>query len=86
LFIAIVFQPKPIRLSTKTGLPLGVFEKKGLTARALANLDAANREVDDDVASVAISVISTLSLRPKGETPEERLVRKHALKEYRKVS
>ncbi|KAF4526743.1 hypothetical protein B566_EDAN015090 [Ephemera danica] len=79
--------PKLIRVSAKTGIPVGVLsERKGLTARALASLDAANgsHSRDDDSASVAISVLSALSIRPKGESPAERQARKQALKEYRK--
>ncbi|XP_059473693.1 protein LTV1 homolog [Neocloeon triangulifer] len=74
-----------IKISSKTGMPIGVLGK-GLTARALATLDAENDKVsrDDEEMSAAVSILSTLSVRPKNETSEERIARKHALKEYRK--
>lgn len=79
-----------IKVSGKTGVPLGVLRDarhSGLTSKGLAALEksfAAERGDEDEVASVATSAISQLSLRPKGETPEERKQRKQALKEYRK--
>ncbi|XP_065334521.1 protein LTV1 homolog [Cloeon dipterum] len=74
-----------IKISAKTGMPVGVLGR-GLTAKALANLDAINglHAREDDEMSTALSVLSTLSIRPKDETPKERVQRKKALKLYRK--
>jgi hypothetical protein len=52
----------------------------------LATLDGENRKRDGEEMSQAISVLSTLSVRPKDETREEKTVRKLALKDYRRVS
>lgn len=66
-------------------MPVGVLGR-GLTASALATLDGDTKRRDGEEMSEAISILSTLSMRPKNETPEERTVRKLALKDYRRVS
>lgn len=80
--------PGKIRLSRKTGLPLGVFDSgnEKLTPKALAKLDAEQGSTPQaaDRAETIISTLSTLSIRPKDETPEERRERKRLLKEYRR--
>lgn len=78
-----------IRISKKTGLPIGVFDSGSgkLTMKALAKLDAEQERVPQNAAGRAesvISTLSTLSIRPKEETPEERRQRKKMLKEYRR--
>ncbi|XP_046386670.1 protein LTV1 homolog [Ischnura elegans] len=80
-----------IKISAKTGVPLGVLRSdrnSGLTPKGLAALDRAyameKRNGEDETVSVATSAISQLSFRPKEETPEERRLRKQALKNYRK--
>nr|CAD7258052.1 unnamed protein product [Timema shepardi] len=81
--------PRRIRISRKTGVPLDVWDSGNtskLTAKALAKFDASN-VVDSnshDGAESVISMLSTLSIRLKDETPEQRRERKKALKEYRK--
>ena len=74
-------------------MPLGVFDSgnEKLTAKALARLEA--EEGTEPLAHNAagraesiVSALSTLSVRPKGESSEERKERKRALKEYRRVS
>lgn len=85
--------PGKIRISRKTGLPLGVFDSgsEKLTSKALAKLNA-EQGMDPQAsnsgerAESVISTLSLLSIRPKDETPEEKRQRKQALKEYRRVS
>jgi len=73
-----------IVLSAKTGIPKDTLGR-GLTAAALKQLDLENNEnyEEDDLRSVA-SRVSTLSIRNKHETLEEKRVRKAALKEFRR--
>ncbi|KAK3909131.1 Protein LTV1-like protein [Frankliniella fusca] len=80
-----------IRISKKTGMPIGVFESgsEKLTMKALAKLDAEQGSGSAATnaagrAESVISTLSTLSIRPKDETPEERKQRKKMLKEYRR--
>lgn len=60
-----------------------------MTAKTLAQFDQQNESRNPNgprsVAETMKSTLSTLSVRPKDETPEERKQRKMALKEYRKV-
>jgi len=44
-----------------------------------------NKEAPKSGSKSVISALSMLSIRPKGETPEEKLKRKKALKEFRHV-
>ncbi|XP_069676045.1 protein LTV1 homolog [Periplaneta americana] len=82
--------PKKIRVSGRTGIPLGVLDGSDggvskLTARALAkhnNTDHSDHDADGTES--VISTLSMLSVRPKNETPEERSERKKALRQYRK--
>lgn len=73
----------------KTGMPVNILGSNKLTAKALAQLDEANNFLDKRGpksigGKSVISQLSTLSIRPKNESPEERRDRKRLLKEYRK--
>lgn len=71
----------------KTGIPINVLGKPGLTKKYLDQLDqAVNAEKDDVETRSVISTLSTISIRPKDETPEQRKERKQLVKEYRRVS
>jgi len=72
----------PIRISSKTGLPKDTLGR-GLTAAALKQLDRETGQLEDDVASVK-SRMTSVSIRPKHETLEEKKERKAAVKEIRK--
>ena len=83
---------KRIRVSGRTGIPLGVLDGNNgsgtkLTAHALARHNVSNEEghCDCDGTESMVSALSLLSVRPSDETPEERCQRKRALKQYRKV-
>ena len=83
---------KKIRLSGRTGIPLGVLDGNNgsgtkLTAHALARHNISNEENDCDCDGTEsmVSALSLLSVRPSDETPEERCQRKKALRQYRKV-
>lgn len=54
-----------------------------LTAQALKTLDS--KDASKGGSKSVISALSMLSVRPKDETPEEKLKRKKALKEFRQV-
>ena len=56
---------------------------RGLTASALKKLDMTGVALEDDLATV-LSHISTLSVRNKHETNEEKAARKAALEEDRR--
>lgn len=60
--------------------------KPGLTKKFLDQLNEATETKKDslDTQSV-ISTLSTISIRPKDETPEQRKDRKLLVKEYRRV-
>jgi len=76
-------KPVPIKISEKTGVPKDVLGR-GLTASALKKLDMMTGvALEDDLATVR-SHISTLSVRNKHETNEEKATRKAAVKEYRR--
>lgn len=73
----------------KTGMPVDVLSSNKLTAKALSRLNDENNCTEQRYpksvgAQSVISTLSTLSIRPKDETPEERKERKRLLKEYRK--
>ncbi|CAG2119350.1 unnamed protein product, partial [Medioppia subpectinata] len=82
--------PQRVRINERTGLPIGVLERPGLTARKLAQLNAINDIESDSLKPGSKSVrsgvsrLSELSVRPPDETPEQRRQRKCELKEYRK--
>jgi len=83
---------KKIRLSGRTGIPLGVLDGNNgsgtkLTAHALARHNISNEENDCDCDGTEsmVSALSLLSVRPSDETSEERCQRKKALRQYRKV-
>ncbi|XP_056264384.1 protein LTV1 homolog [Pseudoliparis swirei] len=65
---------KPIRVSQKTGIPLGVLPPKGLTAKQAERMTMIN-DLDLPRAST--------QQRDKEESPEERKARKRAIKEER---
>uniref|UniRef100_A0A8D8LRU0 Protein LTV1 homolog n=1 Tax=Cacopsylla melanoneura TaxID=428564 RepID=A0A8D8LRU0_9HEMI len=76
-----------IKINPKTGIPIVPVSTK-LTPSLLAHHDYMHpgtepSDVKRGPGSV-ISAISTLSIRPKGETPEERKMRKNNLKDFRK--
>lgn len=66
---------KPIRVSTKTGIPLDVLPGRGLTAKQAERMERIN---DSDLPRVSTQP------RPKEESTEERRARKQAIKEERK--
>ena len=81
--------PLRVRINEKTGLPIGVLDRPGLTARKLAKLDALNADIDSNEKGSKsecsrFSRLSELSVRIPNETPEQRRERKFALKEYRR--
>ncbi|XP_017517398.3 protein LTV1 homolog isoform X1 [Manis javanica] len=73
----IKYQPKSkqIRISTKTGIPLDVLPKKGLTAKQVERMQMINE-----------SDLPTVSTQPrsKNESKEDKRARKQAIKEERK--
>ncbi|XP_004609050.2 protein LTV1 homolog [Sorex araneus] len=73
----IKYQPKPkqIRLSSKTGIPLNVLPKKGLTAKQVERMQMIN---DSDLPKVSTQP------RLKNESKEDKKARKQAIKEERK--
>nr|CAG4648025.1 EOG090X08PQ [Moina brachiata]SVE93096.1 EOG090X08PQ [Moina brachiata] len=74
-----------IKICPKTGIPVNVLGKPGLTKKYLDQLDQGQRNDKDDVETRSvISTLSTISIRPKDETPEQRKERKQLVKEYRK--
>ncbi|XP_076239549.1 LTV1 ribosome biogenesis factor [Calliopsis andreniformis] len=82
--------PGKIKVNPRTGIPKNVLDGASgkLTAKTLAQFDQENEDCKSkgpkSIAETMKSTLSTLSVRPKGETPEERKERKKALKEYRK--
>ncbi|XP_051062135.1 protein LTV1 homolog [Phodopus roborovskii] len=68
-------KPKQIYLSSKTGIPLNVLPKKGLTAKQVERMQMIN--------SSDLPKVSTQP-RPKSESKEDRKARKQAIKEERK--
>ncbi|CAB0007609.1 unnamed protein product [Nesidiocoris tenuis] len=73
---------KRIKIDPKTGLPV---DDGKLTKSALSQLDdnSGDQQKKTGPGSIA-SIVSTLSNRPKNETPEERASRKKAFKDFRK--
>ncbi|XP_025722043.1 protein LTV1 homolog isoform X2 [Callorhinus ursinus] len=73
----IKYQPKPkqIRISSKTGMPLNVLPKKGLTAKQVERMQMIN---GSDLPKVSTQP------RSKNESKEDRRARKQAIKEERK--
>lgn len=71
----------------KTGVPLNVLGKPGLTKKFLDQLDQQTDGTKKNYADTQsiISTLSTISIRPKDETPEQRTERKRLVKEYRQV-
>ncbi|XP_070847400.1 protein LTV1 homolog [Chaetodon trifascialis] len=68
-------KPKPIRVSSKTGIPLDVLPNRGLTAKQAERMSRIN---DSDLPRVSNQP------RSKEESKEERKARKQAIKEERK--
>lgn len=73
----IKYQPKPkqIRISSKTGIPLNVLPKKGLTAKQVERMQKLH---DSDLPEVSTQP------RSKSESKDEKRARKQAVKEERK--
>lgn len=73
----IKYQPKPkqIHLSSKTGIPLNVLPKKGLTAKQVERMQMIN---GSDLPKVSTQP------RSKNESKEDKRARKQAIKEERK--
>ncbi|XP_043802292.1 protein LTV1 homolog [Apis laboriosa] len=82
--------PQKIKVNPKTGIPRNILDgsSEKLTAKTLAQFDQQNEycksKCPQSIAETMKSTLSTLSIRSKNETPEERKQRKKALKEYRK--
>lgn len=70
-------KPKPIKVSHKTGIPLDVLPKRGLTAKQVECMQMIN---DSDLPRVSTQP------RPKNESKEDHKARKQAIKEERKVT
>nr|CAG4650273.1 EOG090X08PQ [Sida crystallina] len=79
-----------IHVCPKTGIPLNVLGKPGLTKKCLDQfneiVDGQAAAKDDDATETRsmISTLSTMSIRPKDETPEQRKERKKVIKEFRR--
>lgn len=71
----------------KTGIPLDVLGKPGLTKKFLEQLDSQDvgKAKGSFETQSIMSTLSTISIRPKDETPEQRKERKQLVKEYRRV-
>ena len=72
----------------KTGIPMDVLGKPGLTKKFLDQLD--NQDASEKLKGCfetqsIMSTLSTISIRPKDEKPEQRKERKQLVKEYRRV-
>uniref|UniRef100_A0A3Q2G585 Protein LTV1 homolog n=1 Tax=Cyprinodon variegatus TaxID=28743 RepID=A0A3Q2G585_CYPVA len=75
LYIFACPQPKPIRVSNRTGIPLDVLPSKGLTAKQAERMTRIN---DSDLPRVSTQP------RSREESKEEKKARKQAIKEERK--
>nr|CAG4651104.1 EOG090X08PQ [Simocephalus serrulatus]SVE94329.1 EOG090X08PQ [Simocephalus serrulatus] len=76
---------KIIKVCPRTGVPLNVLGKPGLTKKFLDQLnEETGTKVDCVETQSIISTLSTISIRPKDETPEQRKDRKQLVKEYRR--
>ncbi|XP_032778401.2 protein LTV1 homolog [Daphnia magna] len=76
---------KVIKVCPKTGVPLNVLGKPGLTKKFLDQFDqetGVSKKTCAETQSI-ISTLSAISIRPKDETPEQRTERKRLVKEYR---
>lgn len=71
-----LFQPKQIRISSKTGIPLNVLPKNGLTAKQAERMQMIN---GSDLPKVSTQP------RSKNESRDDKRARKQAIKEERKV-
>lgn len=84
-----MLQKEKIKINKKTGIPINILGSNKLTQKALDKLNEENEYFESrgpkstGVQSV-ISQLSTLSVRPRGETPDERRERKKLLKDYKK--
>lgn len=84
-----LLQQAKIKVNARTGIPLNVLGANKLTAKALARLNEDSCFVEDKgpksvAAESIISTLSSLSIRQKDESPQERRDRKKLLKEYRR--
>ncbi|XP_043249079.1 protein LTV1 homolog isoform X1 [Colletes gigas] len=89
----LISEPKhldKIKVNPRTGIPKNILDGSSgkLTSKSLAQFDQQNENSNQrgprSIAETMKSTLSTLSIRPKGETSEERKDRKNALKKYRK--
>lgn len=71
-----LLQPKPIKISQKTGIPLHVLPQKGLTAKQVERMQMIN---GSDLPKASTQP------RSRAESREDRRARKQAIKEERKV-
>jgi protein LTV1 len=90
MYFLVLKVQKKIRVSGRTGIPLGVLDGINagytrLTAHALAKHNIGDGSHCDDGTESVVSALSILSVRAKDETPQERSERKRALRQYRKV-
>ncbi len=69
-------QPKQIQVSSKTGIPLDVLPKRGLTGKQVERMERIN---DSDLPRVSTQP------RSQDKSTEERRARKQAIKTERKV-
>lgn len=80
-------QIQKIKLN-KQGIPVNVLGANKLTSKALSQLDEEYNAERGNAKSIGansiISTLSTLSIRPKDESADDRKERKRLLKEYRK--
>nr|SVE74273.1 EOG090X08PQ [Daphnia barbata] len=76
---------KVIKVCPRTGVPLDVLGKPGLTKKFLDRFDQETGMSTKNCAETQsiISTLSTISIRPKDETPQQRTERKRLVKEYR---
>ena len=66
---------QPIQLTKRIGIPDDVLPQRGLTLKQLEREERQQRQLN-----------TAPTLRPKGETNEEKRARKQAVKEQRRVS
>lgn len=83
-----MFQNK-IEVNKRTGIPKNIQDTNKLTAKSLNKLNKENpgfssKENKSTGNQSIICQLSTLSIRAKDESPEERKIRKKLLKGYRK--
>lgn len=89
----LISEPKnnyKIIINPRTGMPVNILGQNKLTTKVLSQFNAENDTVigggpKSMGGKSVLSQLSTLSIRAKDESPEEKRVRKQNLREYRKV-